>query len=80
MSAVGELPSHRHNVNVFKVQDGYGTDIPAACGLFQDKSWNASKLPNQNIWFTGYTNYVGSTSKHNQIPVYFSAYFYKRTK
>lgn len=77
---VGELPSHRHNVNVFKVQDGHGTDIPAGCGLFQDKSWNASKLTNQNIWFTGYTSYIGSTSKHNQIPVYFSAYFYRRTK
>lgn len=77
---MGEMPSHRHNVNVFKVQDGYGTDIPAGCGLFQDKSWNASKLTNQNIWFTGYTSYIGNTSKHNQIPAYFSAYFYRRTK
>lgn len=73
MSAVGEMPSHSHGIKC-----GYGDIGNPACSddAFRYQYWGGSNRG----WHTWLMADSGGNGKHNTLPSYYTARYYRRTK
>ena len=71
--AVGEMPSHSHGIKC-----GYGDIGNPACSddAFRYQYWGGSNRG----WHTWLMAASGGNGKHNTLPSYYTAYYYRRTK
>ena len=71
--AVGEMPSHSHGIKC-----GYGDIGNPACSddAFRYQYWGGSN----RVWHTWLMAASGGNGKHNTLPSYYTARYYRRTK